>query len=260
MITVTAVIKARNETRQLEACLASLSGFASEIIVVDDNSDDGTPELAKQLGAKVITVKDRGERALEWLDVHGFKAAASEWIVQMDADERMTPTLGQKLKDIAAGRTYQGVRYARKNIIWGQWIRYGGWFKADQLRFFRKAAFNPAWDCGIHTQPLIDGAIYTLPPEEDFATLHYDYDTVEQFVRRTLLGYAKTEALLQYKNGKRWSLTRLTVKPLVIFAGRYIIRQGFRDGVRGIALALFLAAYAFIIEMHLWDFGRRAGA
>lgn len=259
MITITAVIKARNEAGQLKECLASLDGFATEIIIVDDNSTDGTPELAGLLGAKVVRVADRGERPLEWLDQHGILAASGEWIVQMDADERMTPSLATRLKSVAASRLYQGVRYARKNFIWGAWIRHGGWFVADQLRFFRKAAFDTEWDAGIHTQPAIKGAILTLPTEEAFATLHYDYDTVEQFVRRTLLGYTKTEALMHFGRGRRCSLLKLVLRPPIVFFGRYLVRQGYKDGVRGIALAVFLAIYAFLVELHLWDLERREG-
>lgn len=257
MITVTAVIKARNEAAQLAACLASLEGFATEIIIVDDASTDGTPEIARALGAKVIPITDRGERPLEWLDIHGFKAASSEWIVQMDADERMTPSLAAKLKSVAGGRTYQGVRYARKNFIWGAWIRHGGWFMADQLRFFRKASFDDTWNFAIHSQPKIQGPILTLPLVEEYATLHYDYNTVEQFVRRTLLGYAKTDALSRYGSGQRFNLLRLIVKPKIVFLGRYFVRQGLRDGIRGLALALFLALYAFLVELHLWDINRK---
>ncbi len=254
---ITAVIKARNETKQLRECFASLSGFADAIILVDDNSDDGTAELARSLGAEVITIADRGERPLEWLDTHGIKAAKDGWILQMDADERMTPTLAAKLKQVAAEDRYSGVRYARKNMIWGAWIQHGGWFKADQLRFFKRSAFDTNWDCGIHTQPPIRGEILTLPTEESLATIHLDYDSVEQFIHRTLLTYARTEALNAYKNGRRFSLLKLLIKPPVIFVGRYFIRQGFRDGLRGFLLALFLSLYALIIEAHLWDMERR---
>ena len=117
MCVITAVIKARNETRQLAECFSSLKNFADEIILVDDNSSDHTAELARSLGATVITITDRGERPLEWLDTHGFKAAKNSWVLQMDADERMTPQLGEQLKSIAAEGKYNGVRYARKNII-----------------------------------------------------------------------------------------------------------------------------------------------
>ncbi len=254
---ITAVIKARNETAQLAECFASLKNFADEIILVDDNSTDDTALLARSLGAVVITVTDRGERPLEWLDTHGFKAAKGKWILQMDADERMTLHLGERLKAVVATGNYNGVRYARKNIIWGAWIRYGGWFQANQLRFFKRDAFDPNWNCGIHTQPLVHGDILTLPAEESLATLHLDYDSVEQFVRRTLLTYARTEALMAYKNGRRFSLAKLILKPAVKFIGRYFVRQGFRDGVRGFLLAFFLTCYEVIIEAHLWDFKRR---
>ena len=125
------------------------------------------------------------------------------------------------------------------------------------MRFFKKEAFDEKWGCGIHTQPLIRGTILTLPAVEHLSTLHLDYDSVEQFVRRTLLGYARTEALVCYQHGRRFSLRNLLLKPCTKFLGRYVYRQGFRDGIRGLLLAIFLGLYEAIIEAHLWDLERK---
>jgi hypothetical protein len=80
---------------------------------------------------------------------------------------------------------------------------------------------------------------------------------MEQFVRRTLLSYARTEAWNAYQKGRRFSLIRFLTKPITKFSGRYLLRQGYRDGLRGFLLAFFLAVYDVLVEAHLWDFERK---
>lgn len=95
-LAITAVIKAKNEAHQIADCIRSLESFATEIIVVDDHSTDNTKEIAEKLGARFILAKSKG-RLINELDKIGFLAAASDWILRLDADERMTPGLSECL-------------------------------------------------------------------------------------------------------------------------------------------------------------------
>ncbi len=256
---ISAVIKAKDEAHQIADCLASLQGFADDIIVVNDRSEDDTAAIAAQLGARVIGAESR-DGLIDALDKIGFEAARGEWILRMDADERMTPGLARKLREVAEAGDYAGVRYARKNIMFGGWARHGGWFRSEYLQFFRADAWDRDWNCGqLHGQVPVAGRILPLPAREDLATIHYDYDSVTQFVRRTLLGYAETEARYLFGAGVRFSPLRLVFKPAKRFLARYFIRQGWRDGWRGLVLAGLLAAYDFCIEANLWDLERRQG-
>lgn len=257
MVLISAVIKARNEEDQIALAIDSLEGFAGEVIVVDDASEDSTAEIARLHGAHVIQAKSR-EGMINELDKIGFESAKGNWILRMDADERMTTTLAQKLFSIAVDGRWNGVRFARKNIMFGKWVRYGGWFQSDQLRFFRSEAWDRQWFwADIHSQVPVQGPILTLPAEEAFATLHYDYRSVLQFFHRSIVGYASNEAQVKFSSGVRSSFMRIVIKPIRRFLGRYLIRQGFRDGWHGFILAALLAIYDFAIEAYLWDLERQ---
>ena len=258
-VSITAVIKVKNEAKQIAECMASLVDFATEVIIVNDKSKDETTHIAEQLGARIIDAESK-DGMIDVLDKIGFESAKGDWILRLDADERMVPTLAAALKEQAALPSVTGVRFARRNIMFGDWPRYGGWFKNDQLRFFRADAWDRNWSCLPHTHPEIKGSVVSLPVTEQLSTLHLDYDSVPEFVRRTLLGYAATEALEFHKSGRRFSAFRLVFKPLKRFLGRFFIRQGFRDGTRGLVLAMMLAAYDFCIEANLWDLERPRGS
>jgi glycosyltransferase involved in cell wall biosynthesis len=229
-----------------------------EIIVVNDMSSDDTAEIATASGAKIINAESKNGM-IDVLDKIGFESVKGGWILRMDADERMIPTLAQALKEVTKSDRYTGVCFARKQIIFGEWVRNGGWFKNDQLRFFRADSWDSNWHCEIpHSQVPIKGPILVLPLQECYATIHYDYNTIDEFIQRTLKNYAMSEAYVALANGRRFSALRMIFKPIKRFMGRYFIRKGFRDGTRGLILAGLLAAYDFCIEANLWDLQRKS--
>lgn len=259
---MSAVVKARNEAHQIVDCIEALAGFADEIVVVDDDSGDDTAERAREAGAVVVPARSEGGY-INVLDRIGFEAATGEWLVRLDADERMTPTLAAELRSIAERSDVNGVRFARRNMMFGGWPRHGGWFVSDQLRFFRASAWrrdDDGWERDLHAHPTVTGSIIDLPADPELATVHLDYDDVPQFVRRSLDRYARTEAQLRFSQGARFSPLRAVYAPVRRFLGRFILRQGFRDGARGLALAALLAAYDLMIELNLWDLGRNDGS
>jgi glycosyltransferase involved in cell wall biosynthesis len=255
-IKITAIIKAKNEAHQICECLNSVKDFADEVIVIDDQSTDKTAALARDLGAIVITVPDR-DQPLDILDRIGFLNATGDWLLRLDADERVTPSLARELRKTATDNRCVGVRFARKNMMFGGWARHGGWFKSDQLRFFRADAWDREWNLDLHSQVPVGGPIITLPAREDLATIHWDYNHISQFVNRGLINYAQAEALERHNSGSRFSSLRFVLKPIHRFLGRYIVRGGWRDGVRGLILAALLAAYDLCIEAYLWDIERQ---
>ncbi len=254
---ISAVIKAKNEEDNIVDAIRSLRDFADEVIVVDDNSSDRTARLALDEGAIVIEARSR-DGVINKLDHIGFTQSRGVWVLRMDSDERMQPLLADTLKHHARAGNCSGIRFARKNMIFGKWIRHGGWFKADQLRFFRNDAWDRDWFyADIHSQVPVKGTIIMLEARDDLATVHYDYDSVHQFINRTINRYAHNEALIQFRSKKKASLLRLFLKPPKRFFGRYILRLGFLDGMQGFLLAMLLAVYDFCIEAMLWDMRRR---
>lgn len=253
--TISVVIPARNEQDRLPACLAALKGFAEEVIIVDDRSADGTADVARSFGARVISAPQcvDGRQTVEAVTMQGFKQATGDWVLRIDADEHMTPTLAQKLLEVIESDPCDGVCFARKNMMFGDWARHGGWFVSDQLRFFRRSALDLSTDWRIHEPVPVRGTIICLPKDEDYATVHHDYDSIHQFVDRSLFKYAYQEATERFKGGRRFSVVRAVIKPIKRAAGRYVVRQGFRDGRRGLVLAMLLGAYEMCVEFYLWD-------
>lgn len=256
-IKISAVIKARNEADNIEACIKSLENFADEIVVVDDGSTDDTAALAIAAGARVIEGRRSPEQYVDTLDITGFLAARGEWILRIDADERMAPALAERLKQIVAAGGVEGVNFARRNVMFGDWPRHGGWFVSQHLRFFRAEAWDRGWKAEPHTYPIIAGKVASIEATAELSTLHLDYDNIPQFVRRTLQNYAKDEAEALFARGRSPSASRMVVLPIRKFIGKYVVRQGFRDGTRGLILAALLGCYVFLIEANLWDLQNR---
>lgn len=258
-VVISVVIKAKNEQRRLPAALASCSGFADEVIVVDDDSHDDTAAIAEAAGAVVINHASR-DGDINELDLVGFLAASGTHICRLDADERMQETLAVRLRALAHRPDVAGVRFARMNMMFGDWPRHGGWHVADQLRFFRSDAWDRSWHYkDIHGQVPVVGTVVTLPAESAFSTLHEDYDSVLQFVQRSYVKYAAVEARERLASGRRSTPRSLLWRPVKRAVGRVLLRRGYRDGYRGLLLAMLLGGYEMLVEAYMWDAQRANG-
>lgn len=261
---VTAVIKARNEERRIAECIASARLLADEIIIMN-TSEDRTGEIAQSLGAVVHDVPKLeyansayGKGAIDQLDTEGWRHAHGDWVILLDADERVSESFAARVREIVRAGEYDAIRYARMNVMFGAVAWHGGWFRANQLKCFRREAWNGEWTGHPHGQPDIRGKICTFPARKEYATLHFDYDSVAEMVSRTLLHYAMDEAQSAMELGRQSSLFRLVWRSPRTFAVHYFMRGGFCDGMRGFILAAMLAMYQFLIEANLWDLERQA--
>lgn len=254
---VSAVIKARNESANISECIRSLRGLADEVIVVDDHSSDDTANLARIAGARVLIGKPHGGD-INKLDVQGFLECKGRYVLRLDADERMTPGLAHQLRAVAEEGKYAGVRYPRRYWFFDGWLDHGGWFRSEQLGFFRSDSWDRSWNCDIHSQVPVRGEILTLPVDPAACMLHYDYDSVGEFVERSLLKYARLEAAERIREGHRLGL--LAVSKLVFrrSLGRYVLRRGYRDGARGAVVAGLLGAYEICVAAYAWDLARES--
>jgi glycosyltransferase involved in cell wall biosynthesis len=254
---ITAVIKAKNEAGQIADAIRSAKSLSDEIIVVDDSSSDNTAELARALGARVVCGRDhRG--SIDLLDRQGFELVESGWILRMDADERLTPELVICLRRVAEGSAYSAVSYARLNYMFGAGVRHGGWFRPHQLGFFRADAWDRSWTAEMHTQVPVTGKVLTIAPRTAYME-HFDYESIDEFVHRTLSRYAAAEAREMYVQGVRFKRRHLLISPIVRILGRYFVRGGFLDGRRGLVLAALLGAYDVSRWSMLWELEKNGG-
>ncbi|GJM07767.1 MAG: glycosyl transferase family 2 [Lysobacteraceae bacterium] len=252
---ISVVINTLNEEKNIADCISSVLDFADEIVVCDMHSDDRTAEIARSMGAAVIS-----HPRLDFVEPArhtAISAANGRWVLVLDADERVTPQLAEKLESAANSDDYDVV--CLWNLFWffGGWVRQGGFFTGDWARFFRKQHYLDSYSedenfihrCFRAIQT--DGRVLNLP--NDCYLKHLAYPSVEGYVHKTLGRYAAIEARLMHEAGQRFSLFGLIWEPVKEAMGRYLLRRGFLDGMRGLILATLYGGFKFLIWANLWS-------
>ncbi len=233
-VRLAAVILTRNEARHISDCLATL-GFADQIVVSDSYSTDGTVELAVAAGATVIQRpfdNFAGQRNA------AMAAVDAEWILFVDADERIPAELASELREVIAARPEVGWWVPRRNFIAGHEVRHGGFYPDYQLRLMRRdrARYDP--ERLVHEVVLLDGPSGNLQN----VMIHYNYDDWAQFHAKQRR-YAKLEgAILRQRGIKPWP-HKFIRHPLREFWRRFVQLRGYRDGWVGLKLAALLGYY-----------------
>lgn len=241
---LTAIIPTGNEIANIEEVIASVS-FADEILVVDSFSTDGTYEKAKELATKVIR-RDYKYSASQknW----AIPQAEHQWILLLDADERVTAELEQEIKGILQNPPEDTVAYwiGRANHFMGKRVNYSGWRNDKVIRLFKRD-FCKYEDKHVHAEIIADGKVGRLKNKFH----HNTYVTLDKFIEK-LNRYATWQAK-DYEN-KTGILTpyHFVIKPFWGFFKHYVIQSGFRDGVVGLTIS-YLQGYAvFMRYVKLW--------
>jgi len=221
----------------LPGCLESVAFADDRLVLVDAVTVDRTREIARLHGARVE------ERAFDTFAAQRDAALAfarGEWVLFVDADERVTPALRHEvLATVSQPRVSGGFWIPRENYLMGRRIRYAGWYPDYQLRLLQKAAahFDPRRP--VHEVALIDGPIgYLREP-----LVHFNYRTLAEFVHKQER-YCRLEAerwLATYGPPRRRAILGQPARELW---RRYVTLQGYREGPLGALLCLLLAYYA----------------
>lgn len=245
-IPVSVVIIAKNEEQRLEDCLRSVR-WAREIIVLDDMSTDRTVDIARQYTDKIY------QRPM---DVEGrqrnfaYEKATQDWILSLDADERVTPELVKEIRSVCTNAPNPHTCYAVpiKTFIGTEWIRGAGYYPAAKARLFRRGKFRYE-EAGIHPRAIYEGSCGMLKGD----ILHYSCQNLEQWIgkfnRETTL-----EAQKWILDGRRVTLAASLRKTIDRFLKNYFLKQGYRFGFHGFLMSVFhglyqLFAYAKYREM-----------
>lgn len=248
------VISAFNEEKKISDCLASVA-WADEIILIDGQSTDKTAEIAKKFGAKVYTRENN--LMLNVNKNFGFTKAENEWILSIDADERVTPELREEIEKITKSSLppllkgdggFSGFWIPRKNIIFGKWIQHTGWYPDQQLRLFKKdhGRFE---EKHVHEMIKLQGEVGHLKNP----MLHYNYETISQFLYKTTAIYAPNEAEQKLKNGYVFNYVDCVRFPVNEFLKRFFADEGFKDGFHGLMLSMLMAFYHFLVFAYIWE-------
>ena len=240
MESLSVVLIAQDEERNIEAVLNAVKEIASEIILVDSGSTDATKEIATRCGAKVIHQDWLGFAAQKNL---ALSKASCGWILSLDADEVITPELCAEIKEVLSGddvRNWDGFKIARLMFVGDRSVSHGGFYPDAQLRLFKNGMgkFN---DRLVHESIMLDGRVRNLKHH----LLHYSYRDLDHF-RDSLEKYAKLAAEESKRSGfskSKTSFLNLWFHPLWTFCWRYLGRAGFLDGSLGLQMNLIYADY-----------------
>jgi glycosyltransferase involved in cell wall biosynthesis len=233
---LSACIITLNEADRLEACLASLA-FCDEVVVVDSGSTDGTRELAEAGGARVLVRAFDGYRTQKDFAV---QAARHDWVLAIDADERVTPALRASIEVAreAGFADAAGYRFARCTEYFGAPLRHGNAYPDRVLRLFDRRRGGWRGEREIHEQLRVDGPVRRLAGDLD----HQAYRSLADHLRR-MDRYSTMMAAYQHGRGKPASLAAMLLSPAWRFLRGYVLRLGFLDGWRGLVFALVEANY-----------------
>jgi glycosyltransferase involved in cell wall biosynthesis len=246
-LTVTVITK--SEAANIEACLRSVA-WADEIIVVDSGSDDGTPDIARAAGARVIVRDWPGYSAQK-----NFAAceAGHDWILSVDADERVPSELAEEIRSILAGEpAVAGYRVPRVTWHLGRWIRTTDWYPDYQLRLYDRR--RARWKLKrVHESVEADGPVGQLRRDLQ----HYAYRDIAHH-HRTMDRYTTLAADEMFAEGRRVGVTDLVFHPWAAFLRNYLLKGGLKDGLPGFIISTMNAYYVFLKFAKLWEKGHSA--
>jgi glycosyltransferase involved in cell wall biosynthesis len=269
---ISVFVRTLNEETDLPRCLAALD-WSSDIVVVDSGSTDRTPEIAEQMGARVVTRRlDHEAEHFNWISENvEFRFP---WIYYCDADEIVTPELRDELLRVAAHSARPEVAYRLrfKTMFLGKWIRYSSLYPTWVLRLFRQGRVR--WQREINTAANVDGPEGRL--SEHF--LHYSFSKGMNAWIDKHNAYSSREAREAYRvlEGplrvgslfaadeveRRRALKdlsfRLPLRPALRFTYMYLLRLGFLDGIAGFRYSQLLATYEWMIDLKLRELRRRS--
>lgn len=244
---ISAVIIAGNEEKKIAEAITSVL-WSDEVVVIDSESTDRTRQIAEDLGARVLTKSWSGFAAQKQF---GVGAASFDWILSLDADERLSPELREELKLIQdGGPSADGYRMPRRSIYMGREIRHCGWYPDWQLRFFNRR--KGKWkDVFVHesVEMMPDAKIKDLKGD----IIHFSVDSAEHHHEMIGKRYAPLAAQQMFANGKRTSPLRMATASPLAFISTYLLKLGFLDGLPGFCISRFAAHHAFLKHLHLWE-------
>jgi glycosyltransferase involved in cell wall biosynthesis len=243
---LTVLIPCKDERRHIRECLESVRPIADEILVADSGSTDGTLEIVRKMSDCRLIQR-------EYVNSADFKnwaipQARHEWVLVVDADERVTPQLAREIEAILRDEPHlDGYSLRRNYYFLGHLIRHGSWQTATLVRLFRR-------DVGryevrrVHSDVQIpSGQIGRLNQRLD----HFSVVELSHFIARQHR-YSEWSALDAYERGKRSHCLWMLLHAPARFVQQYVMRGVMFDGAAGLVLCFMQAYYTFLKDAQLW--------
>jgi len=242
-VSISAVVITYNEEANIERCLAGLA-FADEIVVLDSLSTDRTVDLARHYTDRISQREFTG-----YADQKNaaMQLASNDWVLVVDADEVVTDQLAAEIRKAVESDAYAAYRMPRLSYFWGKPVRHCGWYPDYVVKLMRKSRARYP-DRLVHETPDVDGCVGTLKSD----LLHYTYRSFDELCRK-MVAYARAAARQKLADGERFRLRKMLFAPGLMFLKKYIIKQGFRDGLRGFVICAMTQVGVFLRYAMLWE-------
>jgi glycosyltransferase involved in cell wall biosynthesis len=247
-----------NEEKNIKACLVSVKPLADEVVVVDGRSTDKTVKIINSLHwdkPKIKLIIRENPLMFHLNKQKAFDAAGGDWILYLDADERVTPALSKEILQATKSTSQRvnesrvnGYWIPRKNIIFGKWIKNSFWYPDYQLRLFKRGlAYLPCRS--VHEQPKLKGKTgYLKKP-----LVHHNYQTVAEYVSKINKLYSENDARLYLKKGKKIQWHDALRLPFKEFLATFFARKAYQDGLHGLVLSLLQSFSALVTFAKAWE-------
>lgn len=243
---LSAVISTYNSASVLEDCLKSLK-FADEIVVVDHKSLDDTVKIARKY-TKHIYSQVNNPQEIDLQKNFGFEKAKGDWILSIDADERVSDELAKEIRrNIDSEAGFSAYRMPRKNIIFNKWIEHSIWWPDYQLRLFKKNK-GKYTKAKVHQDIEIDGTIgELLEPLE-----HQNYQSISQYITK-MDQYTENEANSYVSQNIHFLWIDIVRMPISDFLKTFFLQEGYKDGLHGLVLSVLQGFYMFLVITKVWE-------
>jgi glycosyltransferase involved in cell wall biosynthesis len=247
---ISATLITHNEEANIEEALQSLA-WADEIVVVDSDSTDATVAICHRYTDRIF---NRAWTGFVDQKNHAVAQARHDWILSLDADERIGPELNREIAHLRrTGFQRPGYRIPRVAFFMGRWIRHGDWYPDYQLRLFNRG--RGRWRGGrVHESVQVDGSPGILRGEIQ----HFTYRCLSDYLRRLEI-YSTLAAQDYRQKGRTASLPKILGNPLVTFVKGYLLKRGFLDGTPGLMVAIMGAISVYFKYAKLYELQHPSG-
>lgn len=250
---LTATILTRNEAHNIGDCIASLADLADEVIVLDSGSTDATRDIARASGA--IVLEDNGA----WPGFgpqknRALNHATGEWVLSIDADERVTPQLRADILAAMDSASQTVFAMPRLSQFCGRFIRHAGWYPDHVVRLFQRGAARFSDDL-VHEKLIFNGIMGML----EHPLLHYSYRDYSDVLRK-IEAYSSAGARQAFQAGKRATPSSALFHGVWAFVRTYVVRLGLLDGAQGFGVACMNAQASYYKYIKLWHLARTTQA
>lgn len=242
---ISVIIITKNEARNIGDCLESVK-WADEIIVVDSGSEDETISIAKRFTDKVLINEWKGFAQQKSF---AMAQATNEWILSIDADERVTDKLKDEILNSQLNE-FDGYKIKRENYFLGKLIRGCGWGNDYQLRLFRKSK-TKLTDRLVHEGFEVEGKMGQLKN----SMLHFSYRNFSDAI--TKINHYSTLEAIEKQNRKKVNAFTIVVTPVIAFLQHFFLRKGFIDGIYGLFVSIMHAITKLQVQLKIWELKNR---